>query len=375
VGRGPPSSHAPVACALIWLTFSASGKLKKSDGGLGHPHPTLLKGSSRSGDSGSKTPPTTCRCSETCRPWEERRRVTPITKLSPSAKVTATTTTIATTSTLSLPSGTTVPTSSSGGGRGVWSRSEYRVGTPVVGTVRLVTVGSHRRPMTVVPIRYSSSDWQMSHRSPHGTMLQHITNESRPHTTPTITTTIVMLQPEKTDKPKTYDRSSHVPEEDDDDDYAVCTVWATNVVDLLQLPERNGGQWHRVKPQPLKLPPDNPEQYFTEASDYFVDSTGIESYTTTQSSWQQHQQQQQQRLCRYGWQQRRQYGTDNHPTTSGRSAIDIYLSCRFVGTVTTHRVIGLLSILLSRPRTSQDIGWIPPSCDTNCSLYSLEYMA
>lgn len=43
----------------------------------------------------------------------------------------------------------------------------------------------------------------------------------------------------------------------------VC-FWATNVVNLLDLPERTVGVWKDVKPKPLLKPPNSPDLYFEE---------------------------------------------------------------------------------------------------------------
>ena len=128
------------------------------------------------------------------------------------------------------------------------SRSEYRVGTTVVGTVRLLPF-ANQKPRQC----YKSASVQV---------IGKCRIDPRWHNA------AAYYKRTNTTKsgPKTGSKPTSANYVDDDDDYSVCTVWETNVVDLLKLPERQVGQWRHVRPQPLKLPPENPELYFTEES-------------------------------------------------------------------------------------------------------------
>lgn len=111
------------------------------------------------------------------------------------------------------------------------SRAEFRPGTAVVGTVRLLP-HSNQRPRTC----FTSANIQI---------IGKCRIDPRWHNA------------------ASYCKRNSIVQLDEEED---CTVWATNVVDLLQLPERKVGMWRRVGPRPLLVPPDNPEHYFTEDS-------------------------------------------------------------------------------------------------------------
>lgn len=111
------------------------------------------------------------------------------------------------------------------------SRTEFRLGTTVVGTVRLLPP-SNQIPRTC----FTSAGVQV---------IGKCRIDPRWHNA------------------ASYCKRNSIRQGDDEED---CTVWATNVVDLLQLPERQVGKWRHVSPRPLHVPPDNPELYFTEDS-------------------------------------------------------------------------------------------------------------
>jgi hypothetical protein len=143
----------------------------------------------------------------------------------------------------------------------ILSRTCYRVGGTLVGSLRLIIPFSDPSPS---PLETSVSADNNSSGISRNSYWEEATVHARGQ---------CRLDP-RWHNPLAYDQyrnlsSSRTDMPREQDDPNVCTVWKTNTVSLLTLTERKLGKWHRVRPRPLSMPPENPEHYFTECiNDY-----------------------------------------------------------------------------------------------------------